>query len=82
MADLAMDNGVRWTDGLKNFVGVITFPPHATLSCALCEKKDIQKESLLSHVLDIHINGNISGDQLLRELVLVTDSDSILFDHL
>ena len=24
----------------------------------------------------------ISGDQLLREFVLVTDSDSILFDHL
>ena len=78
--DLAMDNGVRCTDGLKNFVRVFTFPPHATPSCPLCEKKDIQRGFLLySHVLD---NGNISGDQLLRELVLVTDSDSILFDHL
>ena len=73
---------MRCTDGLKNFVRVITFPPHATYSCPLCEKKDVQRESLLSHVLDIHINGSISGDQFLRELVLVTDSDSILFDHL
>ena len=63
--DLALDNGVKCVDGLKNLVHVITFPSHAMSACTLCESEDVQRDSLLSHVLSTHLNGSISCEQLL-----------------
>ena len=71
------DNGVKFIDGLKNFVRVITFHPMPHL----CARQRTFKETLLSLVLTTHINGHIiSCDQLLPELVSI--SDSALFNHL
>ena len=50
--DLALDNGARCIQGMKNLVRVITFPHHALNACPLCEREDISRDSLLCHVLD------------------------------
>ena len=79
--DLALDNGSKCIDGLKNLVRVITFPPHATSACPLCERENVQRDSLLCHNLSTHTNCYISSNEFIQELLLISDSDSFVFNH-
>ena len=54
--DLALDRGPNCIHGLRNFVRIVTYPPHATSSCPLCEDKDVPRVSLLSHVIGSHMS--------------------------
>ena len=45
--DLALDNGARCIQGMKNLVRVITFPPYALNACPLCEREDISRDLAL-----------------------------------
>ena len=80
--DLALDYGPKCVDGLKHLVGVVTFPPHASSTCPLCDRKTIPRDTLLSHVLEMHSRIRMGSDELLSLLVSVTDSNSVLFKHL
>ena len=80
--DLALDNGAKHIEGLRNLVRVITFPPHAMQACPLCEREEISRDSLLCHVLDSHTDCHFSSTELLQELLSVTDADSTFFNHL
>ena len=80
--DLTLDNGARCIKGLRNLLRVITFPPHAMHACPLCEREDICRDSLLSHVLNTRTNCHLSSQELLRELSSVTDADSVFFNKL
>ena len=59
--DLVLDNGARCIEGLRNLLWVITFPPHAMHACPLCEREDICRDSLLSHVPITHTNCHLSS---------------------
>ena len=76
--DLALDNGSKCIDGLKNLVRVITFPPHATSACPLCER-DVQRDSQFCHVLSTHTNCYISSNEFIQELLSISDSRLIYF---
>ena len=78
--DLALDRGPNCIHGLRNFVQIVTYPPHATSPCPLCEDKDVPRVSLLSHVIGSHMSN--SCDFLSLPFSLVTDSDSTLFNYL
>ena len=80
--DLTLDNGARCIKGLRNLLRVITFPPNAMHACPLCEREDICRNSLLSHVLNTRTNCHLSSQELLRELSSVTDADSVFFNKL
>ena len=80
--DLVLDGGERCVDGLKNLVRVIAFPSHATFACPVCENVSVQRDHLLAHVITTHVDANFTSDELLQELSLVSDSDSVLFDYL
>ena len=80
--DLALDNGARCIKGLRNLLRVITFPPHAMHACPVCERDDICRDSLLSHVLNTRTNCHLSSKELLQELSSVTDADSVFFGQL
>ena len=43
--DLALDRGPNCIHGLRNFVRIVTYPPHATSPCPLCEDKDVPRVS-------------------------------------
>lgn len=80
--DLALDNGAKCIEGLKNLVRVITFPPHAMRACPLCEREDICRDSLLHHTLNSHTSCHLSSKEFLQELLAVSDADSVFFTHL
>ena len=37
--DLALDYGPKCVDGLRNLVRVVAFPPHASSTCPLCDRR-------------------------------------------
>ena len=74
--DLALDRGPNCIHGLRNFVRIVTYPPHATSPCPLCEDKDVPRVSLLSHVIGSHMSNICDSCELLSLFSLVTDSDS------
>ena len=80
--DLALDPGPNCIHGLRNFVRIVTYPPHATSPCPLCEDKDVPRVSLLSHVIGSHMSNICDSCELLSLFSLVTDSDSTLFNYL
>ena len=80
--DLALDRGPNCIHGLRNFVRIVTYPPHATSPCPLCEDKDVPRVSLLSHVIGSHMSNICDSCELLSLFSLVTDSDSTLFNYL
>ena len=80
--DLALDYGPKCVDGLKHLVRVVTFPPHASSTCTLCDRETIPRDTLLSHVLEMHSRIRVGSDEILSLLVSVTDSNSVLFKHL
>ena len=41
--DLALDRGPNCIHGLRNFVRIVTYPPHATSPCPLCEDMDVPR---------------------------------------
>ena len=59
---------------------IVTYPPHATSPCPLCEDKDVPRVSLLSHVIGSHMSNICDSRELLSLFSLVTDSDSTLFN--
>ena len=54
----ALDRGPNCIHGLRNFVRIVTYPPHATSPCPLSEDKDVPRVSLLSHVIGSHMSIN------------------------
>ena len=80
--DLALDHGPKCVDSLRNLVRVVAFPPHASSACPLCDRDAIPRNTLLSHVLEMHSRICVGSDELLSLLFSVTDSDSALFKHL
>ena len=78
--DMALDNGQKCIDGIKNLVRIITYPDHATKPCPLCDVTSLLGFTLLDHVLEQHSStASVKSEQLLTSLLAVTDSDSSFF---
>ena len=63
--DDALDYGPSVIKGLKNLVGVITYPSHSLTKCPLCDIQNLPKLTLTDHIIVSHTNSEKSWYSLL-----------------
>ena len=76
--DDALDHGPSVIKSLKNLVRVITYPDYSLTKCPLCDTGNLDKPTLIEHIITNHSNSNTSWSSLLDSLCAM---DPLCFSH-